>query len=64
MRSMRAYAQPAAAAVGILAGGLLYPLAGAQAADVAWAATVAIMLVPLSWSVAALAAARRRSAWT
>jgi heavy metal translocating P-type ATPase len=48
----RLYAQPAAAAGGIVTGGLLYLAFGARAADVAWAATVAVMLVPLSWSVA------------
>ncbi len=36
---------------GIVAGGLLYAFLGVDAADVAWAATVAIMLVPLTWSV-------------
>ncbi len=47
----RAYAEPIAAALGIVAGGVLYAVLGAEAADVAWAATVAIMLVPLTWSV-------------
>jgi heavy metal translocating P-type ATPase len=49
---LRAYAAPVAAGAGIVTGAVLYPLAGAGAADVAWAATVAIMLVPLTWSVA------------
>jgi heavy metal translocating P-type ATPase len=49
---LRAYAAPVAAGVGIVTGAILYPLAGAGAADVAWAVTVAIMLVPLTWSVA------------
>jgi heavy metal translocating P-type ATPase len=46
------YVPPAAAGAGILAGGILYAALGSGAADVAWAATVAIMLVPLTWSVA------------
>jgi heavy metal translocating P-type ATPase len=50
--ALRAYAAPVAAGVGIVTGAILYPLAGAGAADVAWAVTVAIMLVPLTWSVA------------
>lgn len=45
------YVAPVAAATGIVAGGVLYAFAGSDAADVAWAATVAIMLVPLTWSV-------------
>jgi heavy metal translocating P-type ATPase len=45
------YVAPIAAASGIVAGGVLYAFAGSDAADVAWAATVAIMLVPLTWSV-------------
>jgi heavy metal translocating P-type ATPase len=45
------YVAPVAAATGIVAGGVLYAFAGSHAADVAWAATVAIMLVPLTWSV-------------
>ncbi len=45
------YVAPIAAATGIVAGGVLYAFAGSGAADVAWAATVAIMLVPLTWSV-------------
>lgn len=52
MSAVRAYLQPAVAVLGILAGALLYPLAGTDAADVAWAATVALMLAPLTWSVA------------
>jgi heavy metal translocating P-type ATPase len=45
------YVAPVAAGTGIVAGGVLYAFAGSDAADVAWAATVAIMLVPLTWSV-------------
>jgi heavy metal translocating P-type ATPase len=45
------YVAPIAAATGIVAGGVLYAFAGSDAADVAWGATVAIMLVPLTWSV-------------
>jgi heavy metal translocating P-type ATPase len=51
LNALRAYIAPTAAGVGIVSGGLLYAFVGANAADVAWAATVAIMLVPLSWSV-------------
>jgi heavy metal translocating P-type ATPase len=45
------YLAPVAATVGIVTGGVLYAFAGSDAADLAWAATVAIMLVPLTWSV-------------
>jgi heavy metal translocating P-type ATPase len=51
VRAVHLYAAPAAAGAGIVAGGVLYAAAGSQAADVAWAATVAVMLVPLTWSV-------------
>ncbi len=51
MSALRMYAPPVAAGTGIVAGGVLYALVGVSAADVAWAATVAIMLVPLTWSV-------------
>lgn len=51
MRVLRVYIAPIAAATGIATGGALYAFVSAEAADVAWAATVAIMLVPLSWSV-------------
>jgi heavy metal translocating P-type ATPase len=51
LNALRTYIAPTAASVGIVSGGLLYAFVGANAADVAWAATVAIMLVPLSWSV-------------
>ncbi|MGH2835116.1 MAG: heavy metal translocating P-type ATPase [Solirubrobacteraceae bacterium] len=51
MSTLRGYLTAIAAALGIITGAVLYPLAGADAADIAWAATVAIMLVPLSWSV-------------
>jgi heavy metal translocating P-type ATPase len=51
LNALRTYIASAAAGVGIVSGGLLYAFVGANAADVAWAATVAIMLVPLSWSV-------------
>jgi heavy metal translocating P-type ATPase len=43
---------PCAALCGIVAGGLLALLVGPDPADAVWAATVALMLVPLSWSVA------------
>ncbi|HEY8303796.1 MAG TPA: hypothetical protein VIG42_04305, partial [Solirubrobacteraceae bacterium] len=48
---VRMYLAPVAATVGIVTGGVLYAFAGSDAADLAWAATVAIMLVPLTWSV-------------
>jgi heavy metal translocating P-type ATPase len=48
---LRMYVAPVAAGTGIVAGGVLYAVSGSGAADVAWAATVAIMLVPLTWSV-------------
>jgi heavy metal translocating P-type ATPase len=51
MSGPRAYIAPAAAIAGIVSGGLLYAIVSSDAADVAWAATVAIMLVPLTWSV-------------
>jgi heavy metal translocating P-type ATPase len=50
--ALRLYAQAGAAGAGIAIGAVLYALVGSRAADVAWAATVAIMLVPLGWSVA------------
>lgn len=49
--ALRMYAQPALAGTGIVAGGLLYATSGSNDANVAWAATVAIMLVPLTVSV-------------
>jgi heavy metal translocating P-type ATPase len=48
---LRTYVAPAAAIAGIVSGGLLYAIVGSDAADVAWAATVAVMLVPLGWTV-------------
>ncbi len=51
LNALRTYIAPAAAGAGIVSGGLLYAFLGTGAADVAWAATVAIMLVPLTWSV-------------
>jgi heavy metal translocating P-type ATPase len=48
---LRMYIAPVAAGTGIVTGGVLYALLGSGPADVAWAVTVAIMLVPLSWSV-------------
>jgi cation transport ATPase len=43
---------PAAALCGIGVGGLLALVSGPEPADAVWAATVAVMLVPLAWSVA------------
>lgn len=51
LREASPYIAPSAAGAGIVAGGLLYAAVGSNAADIAWAATVAIMLVPLTWSV-------------
>ena len=51
LNALRTYMAPTAAGAGIVSGGLLYAFVGANAADVAWAATVTIMLVPLTWSV-------------
>src|SRR5947209_19124232 len=47
----RDVAAPALALTGIVLGGALRVAVGVTAANVAWAATVALMLVPLSWSV-------------
>jgi heavy metal translocating P-type ATPase len=44
-------APPGLALCGIAFGGLLALLVGSGPADAVWAATVAVMLVPLSWSV-------------
>ena len=41
-----------AALAGVLVGGVLRVLGDASAADVAWAASTGLMLVPLTWSVA------------
>src|SRR5215831_16654923 len=41
----------AACVVGLAAGGVSRVLAGTGAADVAWALTCTLLLVPLSWSV-------------
>jgi len=49
---LRTLGPPCAALCGILAGGLLALLVGPDPADAVWAATVALMLLPLSWSVA------------
>jgi heavy metal translocating P-type ATPase len=49
---VRALGPPGAALCGIAAGGLLALLSGPAPADAVWAATVALMLVPLTWSVA------------
>jgi heavy metal translocating P-type ATPase len=49
---VRTLGPPCAALCGILAGGLLALLVGPGPADAVWAATVALMLIPLSWSVA------------
>ncbi len=43
---------PIAALCGIAAGGVLAIVAQQDAADAVWAATVAVMLVPLTWSIA------------
>jgi heavy metal translocating P-type ATPase len=51
MSALRTYIAPVSAGAGIVAGGVLYAVLGSDPADVAWAVTVAIMLVPLSWSV-------------
>ncbi len=48
---LRAYLAPIVAGVGIAGGGVLYAIVGPEAADAVWAATVAIMLVPLTASV-------------
>ncbi len=50
--SLRVAAPPVLAALGIAIGGLLAVISGTGPADAVWAATVALMLVPLSWSVA------------
>jgi heavy metal translocating P-type ATPase len=49
---LRGQVYPLLALVGLAGGGVLVLLAGDSAADAVWAATVAVMLVPLSWSVA------------
>ena len=41
-----------AALAGVLVGGVLSLLGKTGAADVVWAASTALMLVPLTWSVA------------
>jgi heavy metal translocating P-type ATPase len=48
---VRLLGPPGAAISGIAAGGLLALLVGPVLADAVWAATVALMLVPLTWSV-------------
>ena len=48
----RTLGAPAAALCGIGVGGLLALVSGPEPADAVWAATVAVMLVPLAWSVA------------
>jgi heavy metal translocating P-type ATPase len=48
----RTVGAPAAALCGIGVGGLLALVSGPEPADAVWAATVAVMLVPLAWSVA------------
>jgi cation transport ATPase len=48
----RVLGPPLLALCGIASGGLLALFVGAGPADAVWAATVALMLVPLSWSVA------------
>jgi heavy metal translocating P-type ATPase len=48
---LRALAPPAAALGGIVLGGALWVFVGHDAADAVWGATVAIMLLPLGFSV-------------
>lgn len=52
LERLRVLGAPGVALSGIVVGGLLALLVGAAAADAVWAATVAFMLVPLTWSVA------------
>jgi heavy metal translocating P-type ATPase len=52
LEGLRVLGAPGVALSGIVVGGLLALLVGAAAADAVWAATVAFMLVPLTWSVA------------
>jgi heavy metal translocating P-type ATPase len=52
LERLRVLAPPGVALGGILAGGVLALLVSSAAADAVWAATVAFMLVPLTWSVA------------
>jgi cation transport ATPase len=52
MERLRALIMPGLALTGIVVGGLLELFVGAPPADAVWAATVALMLVPLTWSVA------------
>jgi heavy metal translocating P-type ATPase len=52
LERLRILAPPGVALGGILAGGVLALLVSSAAADAVWAATVAFMLVPLTWSVA------------
>ena len=49
---MRARSSAAVCGIGIGIGALLHTLGAAAAGDAVWAGTVAIMLVPLTWSVA------------
>jgi heavy metal translocating P-type ATPase len=48
---VRLLGPPGAAMSGIAAGGLLALFVGHVAADAVWAATIALLLVPLTWSV-------------
>jgi cation transport ATPase len=52
LEGLRVLGAPGVALSGIVVGGLLALLVGAAAADAVWAATVAFMLAPLTWSVA------------
>jgi heavy metal translocating P-type ATPase len=52
LEGLRVLGPPGVALGGITAGGLLALLVGTAAADAVWAATVAFMLAPLTWSVA------------
>jgi heavy metal translocating P-type ATPase len=52
LERLRTLGAPGVALSGIAAGGLLILLVGSAPADAVWAATVAFMLAPLTWSVA------------
>ena len=52
LERLRVLGAPGVALSGIAVGGLLALLVGTAPADAVWAATVAFMLVPLTWSVA------------
>ncbi len=52
LERLRLLGPPGVALLGIVAGGVLALLVSSAAADAVWGATVAFMLVPLTWSVA------------